>query len=119
MFPVDFSVISLLMTDPGPEQEGRRGHCLFCCFLLVHWAGGGKEEGRNEMSELLLLPFFERCVQGIILEDDGEVVPTVCTAWPKHCALVWGNSCGLWRHYENIGLLWWLQKIPRYMVMYL
>lgn len=36
MFPVDFSVILLLMTDPGPEQEGRRGHCLFCCFLLVH-----------------------------------------------------------------------------------
>lgn len=40
------------------------------------------------MSELLLLPFFERCVQGIILEDDGEVVPTVCTARLKHCALV-------------------------------
>lgn len=31
---------------------------------------------------------FLRDVQGIILEDDGEVVPTVCTAWPKHCALV-------------------------------
>jgi len=44
-------------------------------------------EGRDEAPELLLLQHFGKCVQSIILEDDGEIVPSICTAVPKHGAL--------------------------------
>lgn len=91
--------------DPEPLNNTEIGEGS-PCFSAVHPGGGGKEwSGRAFVTAV-----FWKCVQRSILEDEGEGVPTICTALPKHCALVWGNRCGLWRYYENIGLLGWLQK---------
>lgn len=72
---------------PEPfKNKGDRGeHCLFDCFLLI--SSRGWREGVKWQSIFLLL-FLWKCVQRTILEDDGECVPTICTALPKHCALV-------------------------------
>lgn len=72
--------------DPGPLKNMKIGEgtaCFTACFLFIK-----RMKGRNEVAKLLLLLFLEKCVQGTILEDDGEVVPTICTALPKRCALV-------------------------------
>lgn len=72
--------------DPEPfknEEIGEVTACFTAFFLFIK-----RVEGRNEVSELLLLLFFGKCVQRTILEDDGEVVPTICAALPKHCTLV-------------------------------
>lgn len=72
--------------DPEPfkNKEIEEGTACFTAFF----SSIKMVEGRNEVAELLLLRFFGKCVQRTILEDDGEVVPTICTALPKHCALV-------------------------------
>lgn len=95
--------------DPEPFKNQKMEERALHVSLLSSHSWGGWREGMKVQS-FCCYCFFGKCAQRTILEDDGEVVPTICTALPKHCALVWGNSCGLWRHCENIGLLWRLQK---------
>lgn len=66
-------------------RETGEGTACVTAFFSFDLEGGRKE--RSGRAFFLLL-FFGKCVQRTILEDDGEVVPTICTAWPKHCALV-------------------------------
>lgn len=71
--------------DPEPFKNEEIGEAL-ACFTAFSFIK--RVEERDEVSELSLLLFFAKYVQRTILEDDGEVVPTICTALPKHCALV-------------------------------
>ena len=71
--------------DPEPFKNTEIGEGTACFTAFFSFIK--RVEGRNEVAELLLLLFFGKCVQRTILEDDGEVVPTICTALPKHCAL--------------------------------
>jgi len=72
--------------DPEPCKNKEVGEGTAC--FAVFFSSIKKVEGRNEVAELLSLLFLWEMFQRTILEDDVEVVPTICTALPKHCALV-------------------------------